>query len=60
MKIAEFFNWVEITVGREEIACYKQFLLFLQSFQKTCTVIILDLLTHVWPIVLINSVCSIE
>ena len=28
---------VENTVGKGEIACYKQFLLFPQSFQKTCT-----------------------
>ena len=25
------------TVGKGEIACYKQFLLFPQCFQKTCT-----------------------
>ena len=29
---------VENTVGNGEIACYEQFLLFLQCFQKTCTV----------------------
>ena len=28
---------VENTVGKGEIACYKQFLLFPQCFQKTCT-----------------------
>ena len=28
---------MENTVGKEEIACYKQFLLFPQCFQKTCT-----------------------
>ena len=28
---------VENTVGKGEIACYKQFLLFPQSFQKTRT-----------------------
>ena len=32
----KFSKWVENTVGKEEIACYKQFLLFLQCFQKTC------------------------
>ena len=29
-------KWVENTVGKEEIACYKQFLLFPQCFQKAC------------------------
>ena len=29
---------VENTVGKVEIARYEQFLLFLQCFQKTCTV----------------------
>ena len=33
----KFFKMVENTVGKEEIACYEQFLLFLQCFQKTCT-----------------------
>ena len=28
---------VENTVGKREIACYEQFLLFPQYFQKTCT-----------------------
>ena len=28
---------VENAVGKGEIACYKQFLLFPQRFQKTCT-----------------------
>ena len=28
---------VENTVGKGEIACYEQFLLFPQCFQKTCT-----------------------
>ena len=28
---------VENTVGKVEIACYEQFFLFPQSFQKTCT-----------------------
>ena len=28
---------VENTVGKGEIACYEQFLLFQQCFQKTCT-----------------------
>ena len=32
----KFFKWVENTVGKEEIACYKQFLLFRQCFQKAC------------------------
>ena len=31
-----FFIWVENTVGKGEIACFEQFLLFLQCFQKTC------------------------
>ena len=30
-----FSRRVENTVGKGEIACYKQFLLFLQCFQKT-------------------------
>ena len=30
-------KWVENTVGKGEIACYEQFLLFPQYFQKTCT-----------------------
>ena len=34
----KFFKWVENNVGKEEIACYEQFLLFPQCFQKTCTV----------------------
>ena len=29
-------KWVENTVGKAEIACYKQFLLFPQCFQKSC------------------------
>ena len=33
----KFSKWVENTVGKGEIACYKQFLLFPQCFQKTCT-----------------------
>ena len=33
-----FFKQVENTVGKGEIAFYKQFLLFPQCFQKTCTV----------------------
>ena len=32
-----FFKRVEKTVGKGEIARYDQFLLFPQSFQKTCT-----------------------
>ena len=31
------YKWVENTVGKGEIARNEQFLLFLQSFQKTCT-----------------------
>ena len=31
------FKWVENTVGKGEIACYEQFLLFPQCFQKACT-----------------------
>ena len=37
MKMAEFSNWTENSVGKEEIAHYEQFLLFPQCFQKTCT-----------------------
>ena len=38
MKMAEIsMNGLENTVGKEEIACYEQFLLFPQCFQKTCT-----------------------
>ena len=33
----KFFKWVENNVGKE-IACYEQFVLFPQCFQKTCTV----------------------
>ena len=29
-------KWIENTVGKGQIANYKQFLLFLKSFQKTC------------------------
>ena len=29
-------KWEENTVGKGEIACYEQFLLFPQCFQKTC------------------------
>ena len=32
----KFFKWVENTVGKGEIACYGQFLLFPQCFQKAC------------------------
>ena len=32
----EFSKWLENTVEKGEIACYKQFLLFPQCFQKTC------------------------
>ena len=30
-------KYVEKTEGKREIACYKQFLLFPQRFQETCT-----------------------
>ena len=33
----EFSKKVENTVGKGEIACYEQFLLFPLCFQKTCT-----------------------
>ena len=33
----KFFKQIESTVGKEEVACYEQFLLFPQCFQKTCT-----------------------
>ena len=33
----KFSKRVENTVGKGEIACYEQFLLFLQCFQKNCT-----------------------
>ena len=32
----KFFKRVENTVRKGEIACYEQFLLFSQCFQKTC------------------------
>ena len=32
----KFSKWVENTVGKGEIACYEQFLLFPQYFQKAC------------------------
>ena len=36
-KVAETLSkWVENTVGKGEIACYEQFLLSLQCFQKDC------------------------
>ena len=34
----KFAKCVENKVGKGEIACYEQFLLFPQCFQKTCTV----------------------
>ena len=34
----KFSKSVENAVGKGEIACYEQFLLFPQCFQKTCTV----------------------
>ena len=33
----KFLKWAENTVGKGEIAHYKQSLLFPQCFQKTCT-----------------------
>ena len=33
----KFSKQVENTVGKGEIACYEQFLLFPQCFQRTCT-----------------------
>ena len=30
-------KWVENTVGKGEIACYEEFLLFPHCFQETCT-----------------------
>ena len=37
MKIPESsLKWVENTVGKGENACYEQFLLFPQCFQKAC------------------------
>ena len=33
----KFSKWVENTVGKGEIACSKQFLLFPECFQNTCT-----------------------
>ena len=33
----KFSKQVDNTVGKGEIACYEQSLLFLQCFQKTCT-----------------------
>ena len=32
----KFSKWVENAVGKGEIACYEQFLLFPQCFQKAC------------------------
>ena len=32
----EFSKRVENTMGKGEIVCYEQFLLFIQCFQKTC------------------------
>ena len=37
VKDRKFPTMVEKTVGKREIARYEQFLLFPQSFQKTCT-----------------------
>ena len=33
----KFSKWMENTVGRGEIACFEQFLLFPQCFQKAST-----------------------
>ena len=35
--VNKFYKWVENTVGKGEIARYKQFLLFPQHFLNTCT-----------------------
>ena len=35
--VRKFSSKLENTVGKREIACYEQFLLFLECFQKTCT-----------------------
>ena len=35
----KFSRWIENTVGKGEIACYEQFLLYPQCFQKTCTAV---------------------
>ena len=32
----KFSKWIEDTVGKGEIACYEQFLLYQQCFQKAC------------------------
>ena len=37
MKMTKFSKWKENTVGKGEIACFEQFLLFPQCFRKTCT-----------------------
>ena len=34
--IRTFYKWVENAVGKGEIACYEQFLLFPQCFQNAC------------------------
>ena len=34
----QFSDWVENIVGKEETACYEQFLLFQQCFQKLSVV----------------------
>ena len=34
----QFSDWVENIVGKEKIACYEQFLLFPQCFQKLSVV----------------------
>ena len=36
----QFSDWVENSVGKEEIACYEQFLLFPQCFQKLSVVVL--------------------
>ena len=33
----KFSNQVQNTVGKGEMDCYEQFVLFTQCFQKTCT-----------------------
>ena len=46
--MTKFSKRVENTVGKAEIACYEQFLFFLQCFQKTYT-------THTSKLGLVNS-----
>ena len=54
----KFSKWVENTVGKGEIACYEQFLLFPQCFLKICTAEI-SKPGLVWEMVEIYFVCSL-